>query len=172
MVRDPRDIAVSAYHYHLWTTEKWVHVPGKGFGGKTYQELLRSLDAHEGLSAEIRRLAGSVFTRMAEWNYDQPGFIELRYEDVIADEDGWFTRTFRHYGFNDKAISDALSIVRSHSFTKVAGRAVGETENEKHLRSGRAGQWRDEFTSDHIALFKKCTGDLVVRLGYEQDDDW
>ncbi|MGZ4127451.1 MAG: hypothetical protein ACXVQY_07775 [Actinomycetota bacterium] len=29
IVRDPRDIAVSAYRYHLWSDEPWVNTPAK-----------------------------------------------------------------------------------------------------------------------------------------------
>jgi len=30
IVRDPRDVAVSGYRYHLWTDEEWVHTPYEG----------------------------------------------------------------------------------------------------------------------------------------------
>jgi hypothetical protein len=172
MVRDPRDIAVSGYHYHLWTTERWVHVPREEYGGQTYQEYLGSLDPNEGIAAEIRRLSGRLFKGMAAWDYAQPEFLELRYEDVIADEPTWFTRLFRHYGFTEEAVAESVSIAGGFSFSKITGRKIGEQQQGDHLRSGRHGQWRDEFTPEHVTLFKELTGDLVVRLGYESDPGW
>ena len=35
LIRDPRDIVVSGYFYHLWTEEKWAHVSKREFGGKS-----------------------------------------------------------------------------------------------------------------------------------------
>ena len=172
MVRDPRDIVVSGYHYHLWTKERWVHIPMEEYGGKTYQEYLNELDQAEGIATEIRRQSGIMFKGMAAWDYAQPEFLELRYEEVIADEETWFTRLFRHYGFTEAAIAESVSIARAFSFSKITGRKIGEQQQGDHLRSGRHGQWRDEFTPEHIALFKELTGDLVVRLGYETDPGW
>jgi hypothetical protein len=40
------------------------------------------------------------------------------------------------------------------------------------FRSGKTGGWREHFTDDHKKLFKAVAGDLLVRLGYEKDDDW
>lgn len=172
MVRDPRDIAVSAFHYHLWTKEKWVHEPHEAYGGLSYQEYLKSLDPHDGLSAEIRRLGGTVFRLMSEWDYHRSEYLELRYEDVIVDEATWFDRLFRHYGFNDPAVAEALEIAERNSFGSATKRGLGEVTEGSHMRSGRPEQWREEFTDDHIALFKQRTGDLLIRLGYESDDRW
>jgi sulfotransferase family protein len=172
IVRDPRDIAVSGYHYHLWTKERWVHIPREEYGGKTYQEYLKSVAAEAGLAAEITRLAGGMFKGMAAWDYRRPEFLELRYEDVIADEHGWFTKLFRHYGFTDTAVEESVEIAGGFSFSKVTGRKIGEAATGSHLRSGRHGQWREDFSPANVALFKRLTGDLVVRLGYETDEDW
>ena len=81
MIRDPRDVVVSAYFYHLRTTEAWALEPREEFGGLSYQAHLQQLDRHEGLLAEIRRSASTVITDMTRWDYDDPRFLELRYED-------------------------------------------------------------------------------------------
>jgi hypothetical protein len=65
LIRDPRDMVISGYFYHLWTKEPWVHVPMKErtadqkahwpyfseseFGDLTYQEYLKSMDQEEGI---------------------------------------------------------------------------------------------------------------------------
>src|SRR5256885_3315342 len=43
LVRDPRDVLISAMHYHRVAQESWLHVPRKGFGGLSYQQKLNSL---------------------------------------------------------------------------------------------------------------------------------
>jgi hypothetical protein len=40
------------------------------------------------------------------------------------------------------------------------------------FRKGKPGNWQEHFTPANKALFKERTGDLLLRLGYETDDDW
>ncbi|MCK4582902.1 hypothetical protein KAU18_06255, partial [Candidatus Bathyarchaeota archaeon] len=34
------------------------------------------------------------------------------------------------------------------------------------------GRWRNEFTEEDKRLFKATAGDLLITLGYEEDNDW
>jgi hypothetical protein len=40
------------------------------------------------------------------------------------------------------------------------------------FRTGKVGSWRSQFSPENKALFKEIAGDLLVRLGYEQDNNW
>jgi hypothetical protein len=40
------------------------------------------------------------------------------------------------------------------------------------FRKGKPGNWQEHFTEANKALFKETAGDLLVRLGYEKDNDW
>ena len=40
------------------------------------------------------------------------------------------------------------------------------------FRSGKTGGWKSHFTDEHKKLFKNVAGDLLVRLGYEKNNDW
>lgn len=172
IVRDPRDVVVSGYHYHLWTNERAIVAPDPALGGASYQEHLRGLDRKAGLLAEIRRASSRAIREMAEWDYDDPRFLELRYEDALADDHATFTELFRHYGFSDRAVERSAEIARAFGFRQMAGRPLGEVQEDAHLRSGLPGQWRDEFNENHVALFKELAGDALVTLGYEADDRW
>lgn len=58
----------------------------------------------------------------------------------------------------EKALSilaDAIQPRKSHTF-----------------RSGKTGGWREYFTPEHKKLFNDVAGDLLVRLGYEESNDW
>jgi hypothetical protein len=50
---------------------------------------------------------------------------------------------------------DAIQPKKSHTF-----------------RSGKTGGWKQYFTEEHKKLFKDVAGDLLVRLGYEKNNDW
>jgi hypothetical protein len=166
IVRDPRDIAVSGYHYHLRTDEPWTRKPRDEWGGKSYQEHLQSLSPHDGLLAEITRCARAEWRTMGAWDYEQPEFLEVRYEDLLSDESTSLEKMFRHYGFRNK---DCLTSVRiAHEFSLDTMRS----RKDAHVRSGHPGEWRKAFEGEHIARFKELTGDLIVKLGYENTPDW
>jgi hypothetical protein len=58
----------------------------------------------------------------------------------------------------EKALSilvDAIQPRKSHTF-----------------RSGKTGGWREHFKDENKKLFKEVAGDLLVRLGYEENNDW
>lgn len=77
IIRDPRDIVVSAYfsHLHSHSTAKWHEL-------EDHRKKLKSLSLEEGLAEEIifRRRS---FEHMASWDYGQPNIIEIRFEDFI-----------------------------------------------------------------------------------------
>ena len=165
MIRDPRDMIVSGYEYHRTTEESWARRPDRRFGGMSYQEYLLSLDEHEGLHAEIDFQVNGPVAAMAAWDYGRPEFLELRYEDVVADESEAFERLFRWYGFSDKAVGAGVEAAESLSLHRGGARPT-------HVRWGWPGEWRERLAPDHVARFKEMTGDLMIRLGYEQDPDW
>lgn len=35
-----------------------------------------------------------------------------------------------------------------------------------------AGDWKNVFTEKNKQEFKAAAGDLLVRMGYEEDNDW
>lgn len=53
----------------------------------------------------------------------------------------------------------------------VLGESI-QPRKSRTFRSGKVGGWREHFTADHKRLFLDVAGDLLVRLGYEQGDDW
>lgn len=165
LVRDPRDLVVSGYEYHLVTKEAWTQRPDPAYGGLSYQAHLHSLNEHDGVMAEIGWLAGGTAEAMARWDYDQPEFLELRYEDAFANEQATFEKLFRWYGVDEEALALALETV-----DRVSLKRGGALPN--HARSGRPGEWRSRLAPDHIDRFKELTGDLVVRLGYETGPEW
>jgi hypothetical protein len=172
MVRDPRDVVVSGFRYHLWSDEPWVTAPRVEYGGLSYRDHLRSLEPGDGLMAELERACATTVREMAAWDYDQPEILELRYEDLITDEVAGFTSVFEHYGLRGAAAEQGLRFVERSSFRAVSGRAVGETASRSHLRSGRPGDWREHFEDRHVERMKELAGQAIIDLGYERDPGW
>jgi restriction endonuclease Mrr len=59
---------------------------------------------------------------------------------------------------------------RFETITK--GRARGVENVMSHYRKGVAGDWINHFTRQHAEAFEASFGDLLTRLGYEEDSDW
>ena len=159
IVRDPRDVVVSAYFHHLRTEEPWVLSPSARYEGRSYQEHLRALDREAGITCEIERCAATVIRDMVEWEHAGNGFLELRYEDLLTDEEAGFRKLFCHYGFSPTAVERSTAIALRFSHTRMRGRT-------KHIRSGRPGEWREHLSEAHLAQLERLTGDAIGRLGY------
>ncbi len=172
MIRDPRDVIISGYFYHLWTKEPWAHIPRANVDNMTYQQYLNSLNREEGLLAEMKGTSYEVIYEMSQWNYHNPNFIEIKYEDIIANEKETFSKIFRHYGFNEEAIENSLKISEQFSFKNKAKRKLGTVKKKSHLRSGRPGEWQELFNDRHKQQFKELFGDILIKLGYETDNNW
>jgi hypothetical protein len=88
MIRDPRDVIVSAAHYHQTSDELWLHKKRRAFDGMTYQEKINSLaDDRERYLFELRNSGNRTVKAMQRWNYSLPNAVECRYEDMIEDSE-------------------------------------------------------------------------------------
>lgn len=189
VIRDPRDVLVSAYfsHLHGHPTKGWPELV-------EFRRKLQTLDAKEGLLAEIDFIASlptngyklKPLRNMVKWDYSDARVLELRYEEMISDPTTFFTRMGRHLRISGSAmavvvaaaghklwsaprrLSDAelLDIVEASPFSKLAQRAP------KIYRKGQPGDWRHHFDDDITKEFKKTFPGVVTTLGYESDDNW
>ena len=167
IVRDPRDVVVSAYYSHLYS-----HKPFEGLEER--REQLKAVPKAEGLMLELENRQHE-FRSMLEWDYDQPNVLELRMEDVTTAAAKEIPRVIEFLGLG---AADGLTerrlrdIVAAHDFTVLAGRHPGEEDVTSHYRKGVKGDWTNHFGWEHVAYFKERYGELLIRLGYEKNHDW
>jgi len=78
IIRDPRDIVVSAYfsHLHSHATDNWPEL-------SAYRAELQKLSKDDGLLLEMEFLRRE-FKQLYEWDYAQENVLELKMEDVVA----------------------------------------------------------------------------------------
>jgi hypothetical protein len=199
VIRDPRDVLVSAYFSHLYSHP--IHFDGSWIA-EARQQLSALPDIESGLLLEMEYDA-PIFAAMGGWNYANPRVYETRYETLIADPLKEFARMLQAVGIStprlDCAALAALAldlwrrraqqrplperatlpmpvlrrIVAANAFArKAGGRRPGEEDARHHYRKGVAGDWRTYFTPRIIAAFKERYGDLLIGLGYERSRDW
>jgi len=175
MIRDPRDMVVSGYFYHKWTDEHWANFPKAEYRGMSYKEYLNSLDQNAGLLEEIKRVSFWV-PHMASWDFNNPRMYEIKYEDIIVDEQPIFHEMFTHYGFSGQAVDRCCHIAEKYSIQRLKKKKKKGDSPKKsggsHIRSGKTGEWKELFKNEHKKLFKELYPNALVRLGYEIDDNW
>jgi hypothetical protein len=93
------------------------------------------------------------------------------YEALLADGAAVSKSLFRFLGLphGDALIADLLE--RS-SFRFYAGRERGQEDRKRFYRKGVAGDWKNHFSAEDKARFQEIAGDMLVRLGYEENLDW
>jgi len=183
VIRDPRDVAVSAYfsHLHSHTTDDFPRLV-------EHREKLRRATKDEGLLLEIE-FRREEYRAMAEWDYSLPNVLELKMEQAVREPQQCFRRIFAFLGLVEggpsrpegyhnphltKLTADKLSeIVDRNDFAKkTGGRKPGEEDVQSHYRKGVPGDWRNHFTEEHREYFQKNFNGLLMKLGYEKDDTW
>lgn len=172
-IRDPRDLVVSGYFYHLRSDERWCHVvdpsaadwsvvngqrPPAMPSNLSFARWLASLPKDVGLMAEIDfRL--HHFRSMLDWPADDPRVLTLRYEDILGREGEAFEAVARFH---------RLGIVRSTLARLIAEHLARKRIRGKvpHVRDSRPGQWREHFSPAVEAYFDEQHPGLVTALGY------
>jgi hypothetical protein len=95
-----------------------------------------------------------------------PHVLCLKFEEFLEDRNLTLARMLDQVektGYRIPVIREQALGILSHSI---------QPSRSRTFRSGRAGGWREHFTSEHKRLFLEVAGDLLVQLGYERDNDW
>ena len=142
MIRDPLELVVSAYSYHLTTTERWAvqKDPFGRFNGTSYRAYLNALPLEAGLRAEVQRSAHDSIRSMQRLHGRIGGLpcaLTLRLEDFEAD---WVATTARLWdllGVRTPATVAALdAVARKHN---VYSRNAGYS---RHVSGNRTSKGR------------------------------
>lgn len=179
IVRDGRDVAVSAMH-HWWRLAK--DRPGGVFELAPEELEIRDayLEDREGFLAAGR----SIFTeeRLGQlarrWSYrvgkaHRDGttlygekYLEIRYEDLLRNTPDALRRILGLLGgrTEDKMIERCI---RASSFERASNRQQGEEDPSSFFRKGVAGDWRDVFTERDRKIYEEMAGNQLARTGYE-----
>mgnify|MGYP006294037507 CR=1 FL=1 len=96
VIRDPRDILVSAYFSHLRSheTQSWPDLV-------EHRRRLREVDKREGLFLQIDFIS-DVFEALRTWDYGADGMLELTFEELTVRPYRTFLRIFEHLGMLDE----------------------------------------------------------------------
>jgi hypothetical protein len=164
VIRDLRDTLISWYF-----SLKCSHSSNEFID--RIRPVLAGLSEEEGLIHLIQLQAGLQPMVDIQTSWLRGPDLVVRYEDMIADEQGQFQRIFEHCRIPVPP-RRRREIVREHSFESKAGRRPGVEDPANHRRKGIAGDWQNHFTPGVKGAFKERFGRVLVETGYETGTDW
>jgi hypothetical protein len=161
--RDPRDVAVSHVFYVTDMEPNHVHHDYYASLPDFDTRLKTSILGRPDTDVEFPDIA-ERFAPYLDW-LDHPEVLLIHFEDLV----------------NDRAA--ALNCILDHLLARVPLRTPRQLILEAlessinpgkspTFRSGKTGEWRKHFTEEHRRMFKEAAGDLLIRLGYESNNDW
>lgn len=164
MYRDPRAVLVSEIHFAMEMHE--THRMRAYFNrlpdfGARLTAAIRGVDEEGAVMVNVLQRYAAVF----EW-FKQEQVMCIRFEDMIEQRDATLNAMLdqvEHTGYHLPVPRDAAirELVRSI-----------QPSRSRTFRSGKTSSWREQFTPAHKKLFLDVAGDLLIRLGYETNNDW
>ncbi len=162
--RDPRDMLVSQVFFATdMHEEHGMHAYYKSLPdfSARLRVAITGIDKDGLKMVSVKQRYEGVF----QW-LEQQNVMCIRFEDLINNRDATLDAMLNEVektGYKiptprGQALSilvDAINPKKSHTF-----------------RSGKTGGWSQHFTEEHRKLFKEVAGDLLVKLGYEKNNDW
>lgn len=169
LIRDPRDVLISAMHYHSKAAETWLHEPVPGYDNRTYQQQLNELNtSFERYVFEMENSTNSTIRDMVQWQYDRPNCVEVRYEELRqgGQMQRW-SRIVAALGFEESEQAICRQMFWNNS---LFGNLM--LYRSKHVRCGDVAQWSREFTPDLASAFLERFPTVLQDLRYETNNDW
>jgi Sulfotransferase domain len=164
IVRDPRDVVVSQYHYHRKLRKIADDSPIEKF---VTRFLAGETCPH-----------GSWGQNVATWLYTSEGsprFLLLRYEDLLADAARELAKVveFLHLSASPEHIAQAVERSSADRMRKLEQAQKehtlfkGSRKDLSFVRAAGSGGWRKDLPAPQVARMEAAWGHLMQHLGYE-----
>lgn len=165
ILRDPRDVVIS--HVHYVTDLEPRHALHRYYTDELHdfdQRLKVSILGLQGIDFDFPNIQ-QRFEPFLGW-MDCPEVLVLHFEEFIVNRICILSKVIdyavqRGFPLNVNT-EEAISVLASNI----------NPQRSPTFRSGKAGGWRSQFNLQHKTIFKEISGDLLIRLGYEKDNDW
>ncbi|MEJ2553789.1 MAG: sulfotransferase [Gammaproteobacteria bacterium] len=153
IIRDGRDVAVSAWFHNLRVSPEWAM---KNFGSlERFSDHYASIWQREVETAHIFAKAN-------------PGrVLEMTYEKLHDDGRNEMARVLTFLGADDSEASLERCLTAGEFKRLTKGRQMGEEDRNSHFRKGVVGDWRHHMTEATAARFAEMTKGWLRDMGYE-----
>ena len=174
LIRDGRDIMISAYHYFLLNEN---NPEKKSWKKRTGIKDLKDVKANLSLFIELffenyrSGLTNKKWPDFIDHYLSQKHVIQVKYESLNQDPISELTILLKDLSLiiSNEKITHA---VKKYSFHSQSGRKNGDENPTAFLRKGVVGDWKNYFNNDSAEIFNFYAGDALVTAGYEKDKNW
>jgi sulfotransferase family protein len=165
IVRDPRDVAISQYHFQM---KRGVIKMGHPIEEFVQRSVI-------GETSEY----GSWGQNVGSWliaRYNTPGFLLLRYEDLIKRPLEGLAKIAGLLGLkvNDEQLARAVELSSADRMRKLeklqSDQWASTKETHKDLsfvRTAMSGEWKSSLPDESVACIEQAWGHLMRALRYE-----
>jgi hypothetical protein len=161
--RDPRDVVVSHVFYITDMEVRHAHHQYYQSLPDFNARLTVSILGRPDTDIEFSNIADRFAPYLAWLDHDET--LTIHFEDLIHDRLATLTRIMDHLLVRAPLPAPRQLILNSLE-TSI------NPKKSPTFRSGKTGEWKKYFTDEHKKIFKDAAGDLLVKLGYEKNNDW
>jgi len=167
VVRDPRDVALSYYDFSRKYRQIQDGYPVTSYVGDFVNGRLSSADW------------GTWAENVASWFYTRkgrPGFLLLRYEDMLSDTPRELARIAEFLGIEatPARLQRAIELSSADRMRGLEKQQAGEwvTTKDKRsdipfVRTAAGGLWKEKLPRESVAQIETSWGTLMSHLGYQ-----
>lgn len=160
LVRDPRDLAISAAAHFGTDIDGVIRVMADPGGGTPEDD------------TNAPQYYGTWSSHVSSWTQERhPALLVMRYEDMVADPTTAFSGVARFLGL--PASPERLAkAIRFSSFEELQGQETRDGFAERparvpsFFRAGKVGQWREVLTDAQRRAVESQHGEVMRRFGY------
>ena len=166
IVRDPRDVAVSNYHWEQKQKSVSEECPIEKFVPRWI----------EGIYWDRLGNWGDHVTSWLSTRQASRGFVLLRYEDLIADPERELVKVANLLGIEPsperlRRAADLSSADRMRQLESTQGQEWVQTrftrQDKPFVRKASSGGWRSVLPAESVAQIEAAWGPIMKLLGYE-----
>jgi hypothetical protein len=156
LVRDPRDVVLSQYDDLRQSRSVGDELPMERF-------------IERFLTGDLDRYLGSWGENVGSWlaaRSGYPGFLLLRYEDLLASPSRELAGVadFAGWPVTPERISQAVERNSVHKMPEIE---KGQDRSSLPIKSMKSGDWRSNLSEPHVTLIESAWADIMACLGYE-----
>jgi hypothetical protein len=161
--RDPRDVVVSHVFYVTDMEVRHIHHEYYASLPDFDSRLKVSILGRPDVDIEFPDIAGR-FAPYLGW-LDRPEVLAIHFEDLIHNRPGTLNRIMGHLLVRVPLPAPREQVLEALESSINPGKSPT-------FRSGKTGEWKKYFTPEHKKIFKDAAGELLIKLGYESNNDW
>lgn len=176
--RDPRDVVISMVYYtsnmdkSTFLFKYFNHFP-KSFD----QRVMTVIQGIKNIDPSIAKtyLHGhseypdicEFFNRFINWK-DDPNTLTVKYEDLINPQ----LRRKNLLKIADFLWEDIKGLgLEKEKIAEMMEQNINPAKS-RTFREGKSGGWKNHFNEHHKQAFKNTAGELLIKLGYENNCNW